>query len=197
MRALRERRTLNFGLQDITLLQISTDFEIDLTYKLESYEGFVCSQEQTQGTFFFTVYLVFFLFNCELKSSVRVLLLLLSHWALICKASEFAARAPVCRCVTNTALRSSPATHTRPARWPHGSVLPICATYPCPCMQHCQLHPTHAVLVIDLQAFFLWHHSKDCIQVQHNLTRYEKGGKNLSASLEKLFLSVCCPPHLC
>lgn len=43
---------------------------------------------------------------------MRVLLLLLSHWALICKASEFAARAPVCRCVTNTALRSSPATHT-------------------------------------------------------------------------------------
>jgi len=60
VRALRERRTLNFGLQDITLLQISTDFEIDLTYKLESYEGFVCSQEQTQGTFFFTVYLGFF-----------------------------------------------------------------------------------------------------------------------------------------
>lgn len=45
-----------------------------------------------------------------------------------------------------------------------------------PCVACCQLHPAH-IIVIDLQAFFLWHHSKDCIQVQHNLTRYKKGRK--------------------
>lgn len=74
--------------------------------------GLSAHRNKPKGPSFLLFTWVFFLFNCELKSSVRVLLLLLSHWALICKASEFAARAPVCRCVTNTALRSSPATHT-------------------------------------------------------------------------------------
>lgn len=74
--------------------------------------GLSAHRNKLKGPSFLLFTWVFFLFNCELKSSVRVLLLLLSHWALICKASEFAARAPVCRCVTNTALRSSPATHT-------------------------------------------------------------------------------------
>ncbi|KFQ63031.1 Otopetrin-3, partial [Pelecanus crispus] len=31
--------------------------------------------------------------------------------------------------------------------------------------------PSIAILFICTQAFFLWHHSKDCIQVQHNFTR--------------------------
>ncbi|XP_056205846.1 proton channel OTOP3 [Falco biarmicus] len=31
--------------------------------------------------------------------------------------------------------------------------------------------PTIEILFICTQAFFLWHHSKDCIQVQHNFTR--------------------------
>uniref|UniRef100_A0A8C2YHY7 Otopetrin 3 n=1 Tax=Coturnix japonica TaxID=93934 RepID=A0A8C2YHY7_COTJA len=31
--------------------------------------------------------------------------------------------------------------------------------------------PSIEILFVATQAFFLWHHSKDCIQVQHNLTR--------------------------
>ncbi|NXS40511.1 OTOP3 protein, partial [Balaeniceps rex] len=31
--------------------------------------------------------------------------------------------------------------------------------------------PSIEILFICIQAFFLWHHSKDCIQVQHNFTR--------------------------
>ncbi|NXU53821.1 OTOP3 protein, partial [Turnix velox] len=33
------------------------------------------------------------------------------------------------------------------------------------------IFPSIEILFILTQAFFLWHHSKDCIQVQHNLTR--------------------------
>ncbi|NXK96319.1 OTOP3 protein, partial [Formicarius rufipectus] len=41
---------------------------------------------------------------------------------------------------------------------------------------HCKsrveiLFPSIGILFICTQAYFLWHHSKDCIQVQHNLTR--------------------------
>lgn len=57
------------------------------------------------------------------------------------------------------------------------------------CAAGCQLHPAHVITVIHLQAFFLWHHSKDCIQVQHNFTRYKKG-ELPSPSLKKLSLSV-------
>ncbi|NXX80532.1 OTOP3 protein, partial [Urocolius indicus] len=31
--------------------------------------------------------------------------------------------------------------------------------------------PSIEIIFISIQAFFLWHHSKDCIQVQHNFTR--------------------------
>ncbi|NXR42617.1 OTOP3 protein, partial [Zosterops hypoxanthus] len=41
---------------------------------------------------------------------------------------------------------------------------------------HCKsrveiVFPTIGILFICTQAYFLWHHSKDCIQVQHNFTR--------------------------
>ncbi|NXK51599.1 OTOP3 protein, partial [Chauna torquata] len=41
---------------------------------------------------------------------------------------------------------------------------------------HCKskveiVFPSIEILFVSTQAFFLWHHSKDCIQVQHNLTR--------------------------
>ncbi|XP_066187914.1 proton channel OTOP3 [Sylvia atricapilla] len=41
---------------------------------------------------------------------------------------------------------------------------------------HCKsrveiVFPSIGILFICTQAYFLWHHSKDCIQVQHNLTR--------------------------
>lgn len=39
------------------------------------------------------------------------------------------------------------------------------------CAASCQLHSAHTVIILHLQAYFLWHHSKDCIQVQHNFTR--------------------------
>ena len=50
------------------------------------------------------------------------------------------------------------------------------------CVVGCQLHPPHIIIVIDLQAFLLWHHSKDCIQVQHNFTRYKEGEKTAFCS---------------
>lgn len=53
----------------------------------------------------------------------------------------------------------------------------------------CQRHRAHVLIAIHLQAFFLWHHSKDCIQVQHNLTRYEEGLKAALCSKETL---PCC-----
>lgn len=53
----------------------------------------------------------------------------------------------------------------------------------------CQLHSAH-VIVISLQAFFVWHHSKDCIQVQHNFTRYKEEEKLPSTPLKKPFLSA-------
>jgi len=62
------------------------------------------------------------------------------------------------------------------------------------CMAGCQLRPAHLVIVINLQAVFLWHHSKDCIQVQHNLTRYKGGNKpSFYSSAETLpFCDVPC-----